>query len=785
MISNTPPTIGTRMPRVEDAPLLRGTARFVDDLHLPGLLHGAFTRSPVAHGRLRGIDTSRTHGMAGVHAVLAYADLRPLLTCDRIPLAIPASAIRRHVDPIMLAHDELCYVGEPIALVVARSRYIAEDAAALIEFDIEPLPVVTDPCAGLAAAAPRARLDCTDNLVAQHRIDYGDVDHAFAGAACCISERFRLHKGGGHSIETRGIVVRFDTVDELLTVWSNTQMPHRARNVLAQSLGLGEHQIRVVVPETGGGFGSKAVFHPEELAVPAASLLLRRPLKWIEDRRENFVAAAQERDQVWDVEAAVAADGRLLAIRGKLFHDHGAATPYGVALPFNAATNLVGPYVLPAYRCEIALCLTNMAPAAPTRGAGRPQGTYVMERLLDRIAAALDLTRDEVRRRNLIKPDAMPCQTPIIERDGGLMTYDSGNYPESQRRALAASGWTDFPARQAAARKAGRFIGIGLANYVEATGRGPFESAALRIGPSGKVIVATGATAQGQGTRSMLVQLVREVLGVRADDIVVTAGDTAGIPLGFGAFASRQAVTAGNATYLAAQEVRAKALRAASEILETAPDDLELSDGVVQVKGVPTLGKSLGEIARGLGGLPGYPLPAGMAPGLAATIDFQPSALTYCNGTHVVEVEVDVDTGAVKLTRYVVVHDCGRMINPMMVEGQVFGGVAHGIGAALFEWTHHDGEGQPQTVSYGEYLLPTSEVVPPIEIHHMESPTPLNPLGVKGAAESGTIAAPAAIASAVEDALAPFGVRVGDLPITPERLCGLLRAVTPSSRRLP
>jgi carbon-monoxide dehydrogenase large subunit len=777
------PLFGRSMPRIEDVPLLRGAARFVDDIALPGLLHVAVLRSPIAHARLRAIDTAMAPAVAGVHAVLTYANLRPLLTGDRIPLAIPTGAIRVHVDPYPLVHEEICYVGEPIALVIAETRAIAEDAAALIEIETEPLPAVLNPCAGLEPGAPRARLDCPDNLVACHLIDYGDVEGAFAKAEHRFAERFRLHKGGGHAIEARGLVARFDPVDGVLTAWINTQMPHRAKSVLVAALGLVEHQVRVIVPDTGGGFGPKAVFHPEELAVPAAALLLNRPLKWIEDRRENFSADVMERDQDWEVEAAVDAEGRLLAIRGRLCHDHGACTPYGVALPFNAGTNLVGPYVLPAYRLEIALCLTNMVPVAPTRGAGRPQGTYVMERLLDRIAATLGLTRDEARRRNMIQPAQMPYAIPIKQRDGATMTYDSGDYPESQRRALAAAGWDDFPARQQAACKQGRFMGIGLANYVEATGRGPFESAALRIGPSGKVVVTTGATAQGQGTQTMLAQLVRDVLGVRPDDITVIAGDTASSPLGLGAFASRQAVTAGNAIHLAAVAVREKAIRAAAELLEAAPDDLEVKDGAVQVKGVPQMRRSLGEIARVLGGVPGFALPGGMAPGLAAAIDFQPPALTYCNGTHVVEVEVDVETGAVRIMRYVVVHDCGRIINPMLVEGQVLGAVAHGIGATLLERMRYDADGQPQTVTYGDYLLPTTDSVPRIEIVHMETPTPLNPLGVKGAAESGTIAAPAAIASAVEAALAPFGVRIADLPITPDRLVALILAGRRETRR--
>ncbi len=634
---------------------------------------------------------------------------------------------------------------------------------------------VLDPVDALAPGAAKARLDCPDNLVARQRIDYGDVDAAFAAAAHRFKEHFRLDKGGGHSIETRGVIAEFDAADGMLTVRANTQMPHRAKSVLAAALGLAEHRVRVVVPTTGGGFGSKAVFHPEELALPAASMLLGRPIKWIEDRRENFIAAALERRQDWDVEAACDDHGRLTAIRGRLCYDHGAATPYGVSLPYNAATNLVGPYVLPCYRLEILLALTNLAPAAPTRGAGRPQGTFVMERLLDRIAERLSLPREEVRARNLVPASAMPYRTPIVQRDGSAMTYDSGDYPESQRRAMAASGWADFPARQEAARRAGRWLGIGLANYVEATGRGPFESAIVTVGPSGRIAVATGATEQGQGISSSIAQIVSAVLAVPLDRIAVIAGDTAATPLGMGAFASRQAVTAGNAIYLAASAVRDKALAAAAAMLEAAPDDLELVDGRVRVKGAPQMSRSLADIARALGGLPGMALPAGLTPGLAAARDFQPPSLTYCNGTHVCEVEIDRDTAAVRLTRYVVVHDCGNMINPAAVEGQVHGGVVHGIGATLYEWMRYDGDGQPQTVTYGDYLLPTADLLPPIEIHHMISPTPLNPLGLKGAAESGTIAAPAAIVSAVENALAPLGIVVRELPLTPARLHVLIR----------
>ncbi len=767
---------GRSVLRVEDHKLLRGAGRFVDDIAIPGVLHAAFARSPVAHGVVRRIDAAAARALAGVHAVLAYRDLRPLMTCDRIPLALPSAAIRFNVEPAWLADGEVCHVGEPVAMIVAASRRVAEDAARLVELDIESLPAVVDPFAALAPGAPRARRDCPDNLVARTAIAYGDIDHAFAAAAHRIVERFHLHKGGGHSIEPRAVAARYDSAEETLTVWDGTQMPHRAKAVLVAALGLAEHQVRVIAPDVGGGFGPKAVFHPEELAVPAAAMRLRQPVKWIEDRAENFIATAAERNQVWEAEAAFTADGRLLGIRGRLWHDHGATTPYGVALPYNACTNLIGPYVLPAYHIDILSCMTNMPPGTPTRGAGRPQGTYVMERLLDRAAAACGIARDEIRRRNLIPPEKMPYPTPVPQRDGGAMVYDSGDYPECQRRALAAAGWAEFPARRAAARQEGRRLGIGLCNYVEATGRGPFESSAVRIGPSGRIVVTTGATAQGQGVKTMLAQLAADVLKVDPAAIHVVDGDTQASPLGLGAYASRQAVTAGNAVHRAAEMVAEKIRQTGAALMEVAPEDLELADGAVRVKGVPGMKRSIAEIAHALAGVPGFALPGGLTPGLAAHVDFEPPSLTYTSGTHVAEAEVDAETGLVRLVRYVVVHDCGRVINPMMLDGQVLGGVVNGIGATLYEWMRYAEDGQPLTVNYADYLLPTVDTVPPIEIYHMETPTPLNPLGVKGAAESGTIGAPAAIVAAIEDALAPFGVVIRDLPVTPARLRALIEA---------
>ena len=766
--------LGSRVARVEDPALLRGRGRFVDDFHLPGMLHAAFVRSPHAHARIAAIDGAAPRRLAGVVAVFTLADLSPHVTTDHLPLGIPSAALLQSYDPGVLAGDEVRYVGEPVAVVIADDPYRAADAAARVAVDYRPLPVAADCRMALEPGAATAHSGAPDNAVARFTLEYGDCDAAFRSAPHVFGERLFQHKGLGQALECRGVVARHDPVDDVLTVWAGTQMAHRARDILVQLLGCGEHRVRVVAPHVGGGFGPKFIFYPEDAVIPLAAKLLGRPVKWIEDRREHFVAATQERDQHWDIEVAADDDGRLVAVRGTLIHDHGAYTPYGVNLPYNSATNFLGPYLLPNYRLEVVLAATNKVPVTPVRGAGRPQGTFAMERLLDRIAAELDIDRAEVRRRNLIPPERMPFVTRIATRDGAAMTYDSGDYPAAMAKALERAGYAGFEARRAAASADGRYLGIGIANYVEGTGRGPFESARVEVAPSGRITVATGATDQGQGTHTSLAQICGAALGVAAAEITVIAGDSAAIPLGLGAFASRQAVTAGSSVHIAAGEVRDKALRVAAHLLEASEADLELAGGRVRVKGVPDLSVALGDIARALAGVPGLALPGGMAPGLAAGANFAPDAITYCNGAHVAEVEVDPETGAVTIVNYVAVHDSGRLINPMIVDGQVAGGVVHGIGGALFERMRYDDAGQPQTTTLAEYLLPTAPHVPDIDIVHMESPAPGNPLGVKGAGEGGTIPAPAAVVSAVEDALRPFGVRIAEVPITPERIVELI-----------
>ena len=764
---------GQRIKRKEDPALLRGDGRFADDIQLPGMLHAHFVRSPLAHARITAIDTAEALALDDVVAIYTFADLLPYLTGERVPVEMPAPAIRHRIDPYVLAKDEVCHVGDPVALVIAESKQVAEDAAGIVWVDYNPLPACVDPRDALAADAPQVRTDVTNNLVAAFDVMYGEPDAVFARAPHVFKEEIQIHKGGGHALECRALVADYDPSRGYLTVWNSTQMPHRAQMIMARCLGMAEADVRVVPPDVGGGFGPKFVFYSEEVSVPLASKLLGRPVKWIEDRREHFTATTQEREQFWSVEVAADENGCLIGIRGDLVHDHGAYTPYGMALAQNSASNLLGPYKLPNYDLKVRMALTNLIPATPTRGAGRPQGTFVMERLLDRVARELKLDRAEVRRRNFIAADEMPYATPLATRDGKAMIYDSGDYPGAQEMVLEKSSYDDFECRREAALLEGKYLGFGLANYVEGTGRGPFESAVVRIGASGIVMIETGATSQGQGIETALAQIAAGEIGVALVDVKVSMGDTAVVPYGLGAFASRQAVTAGSSVFMAAQEVRAKVLMAASHMLEAAISDLEIVAGEVRIKGSDRL-LPIGDVAAALAGQPGYAIPGGLPPGLESRINFEVDSMSYCNGSHVCEVLVDPETGAVEIVRYVVVHDCGHMINPTLVEGQIIGGVAHGIGNALMERMVYGPDGQPLTANYGEYLLPTSPGIPRIEIFHMESPTPLNPLGVKGTGESGTVPAAACIISAIEDALSPFGVRICEAPMTPMATLKLL-----------
>ena len=590
--------VGHSIKRLEDRPLLTGAGRFVADLRFADMLEAAFVRSPHAHAELRAIDVRAAQQYPGVHAVFTLADLAPLLAQDRLPLQFRTAQLPPDITPLVLAKDEVAFVGEAVAVVIAQTRYIAEDAAALVAVDYRPLSAVSDCRQALAPGAPRVHSARASNLLTEFRQSYGDVADAFARAPRRASVKLKQHRGGAHSIEGRGAIAVYDDNEDRLTLWSSTQLAHEVRAFLMTLLRLDENQLRVVAPDVGGGFGAKFVMYPEEVTLAAAALLLRRPIKWIEDRREHFLAAVQERDQYWDLDVAFDNDGRLLGVRGEMIHDEGAYTPQGINLPYNASTALPGPYMLPAYQLDVRVAETNKVATMPVRGAGYPEGAFAMERLLDRIADELGLDRAEVRRRNLVPPEKMPYVSPLKTRSGSPVALDSGDFLGCQRMALDAIDYAGFAARQAHARAEGRYLGIGLGNGVKGTGRGPFESGIVRIGRSGRISVYTGAMPMGQGIKTALAQICAEQFDVAPDSVAVAAGDTAVIPYGQGGFASRQTVTAGSAVHLAAVAVRDKALKVAAHLLEVSVSDLELRDGRIEIAGAPGSGLTLARSRR-------------------------------------------------------------------------------------------------------------------------------------------------------------------------------------------
>jgi carbon-monoxide dehydrogenase large subunit len=767
---------GNRIGRLEDPALLTGRGRFIDDVRFPDMAQAAFVRSPHGHARILGLKREAALAIPGVHGIFAAADFAPHLKTDRLVVGLPSPSYRQDRNRPVLAAEETVHVGEPIAIVVAKNRYAAEDAAALVDVDYEILPATGDARAALLADAPPVHRGAEHNLLAEFDVGYGDVDAAFAAAPHVFHESLWQHRGGGHSIECRGAAARFDAAEDRLTLWSSTQTPHAAQRLLCDLLGWDETRVRVVTPDVGGGFGPKLIFYPEDVAVALAAILLKRPVVWSEDRREHFVATTQERDQYWEIAIAVDAQARILGIRGSLVHEHGAYTARGVNLPYESAQTVTLPYEVPAYRLNVKLALTNKVPVTPVRGAGQPQGAFAMERLLDRVARELGLDRAEVRARNLIGPEKMPYTKPLKSRGGLSVVLDSGDYPRCQAMAMEAIGWREFAARKDAARREGRYIGVGLANFVKGTGRGPFEPVTVRIHPSGRIHVASGACAMGQSTKTMLAQIVADELGGAMANITVTTGDTAAISMGIGGFNSRQAVLAGSSAHLAALRVRDKALQVAGKILDLPPDALEIDGDAVQVKARPKTQIPLAQLARAVAGVPGFTLPGGVSPGLEATEHFVRDEMAFANGSGAAEVEVDAETGRVRVVKFVIAHDCGRIINPMIVDGQIVGAVAHGIGNALYEWMRFDPQCQPLTATFADYLLIGSCETPSIDIRHWQSPSPLNPLGVKGVGECGVLPAAPAIMSAIEDALSPFGVRIARTPLTPPDIVALIAA---------
>jgi carbon-monoxide dehydrogenase large subunit len=765
---------GASVRRREDARLVTGRGRYVADVALPGMLHVAVSRSVHAHARIARIDATEARCRPGVVHVLLPSDVAAL---PRMPL-LPHPSLQAPVCPEILPQEIASYAGQPLALVVAERADQSADAAEALRVEYEPLPVVASLDDALRLDGPRVHPG--GNVVSRFTQGVGDPTGAFARADVVLRRRFRLHRGAGMAMETRAIAARWDADLGQITVWSTTQAPQILRRMLARYLGLPEHAVRVVTQDIGGGFGPKAIVYAEDILVPWLARTLGRPVRFVETRREHLLAVTQERDQWHDVELGLTREGHITALRDVFVHDCGAFVSWGLIVPLITSVSVPGPYRVPNYEVTFTAAYTNRVPVTPVRGAGRPQAVFVMERMLDLAAEHLGLDRVAIRAENLIQPHEFPYDVGLISRDGSPRRYDSGNYPECLRRAAEAVGWDAFAAERERARGEGRALGIGFALFVEDTGLGPYEGIRVRVDPLGRVFVFSGASSQGQAHETTLAQIVADGLSVPFDQVTVVPGDTAGIPYGVGTFASRVAVLAGASAVQAAAEVRKKALAVAADHLEAAPEDLILDDGRIAVRGAPGRGLRLGDVAAiATAPRPGYAVPGGMDPGLEAASYVHVMQSTYSSGAHAAVVEVDAETGAVRLLRYVAVDDCGAMINPMVVEGQVHGGIAHGVGNALHEKVAYDAAGQLMTATLMDYALPRASDLPALDVHHVVTPSPLNPLGVKGAGEGGTLPAPAAIANAVVDALRSTGVDVTEMPLTPERLWRLIRSATP------
>jgi carbon-monoxide dehydrogenase large subunit len=765
---------GARVRRREDPRLVTGRGRYVADVALPGMLHVAVARSPHAHARIVGIDAEAARRCPGVVRVLVPADVA---TLERLPLLVPHPSLTTPACAEILPQAIVSYPGQAVACVVAESAAEAEDALDALRVDYAPLPAVASMDDALRPDGPHVHPG--GNVAARHTQRVGNPADALGSADLIVRERFPLHRGAGMAMETRGIAARWDADLGQMTVWSTTQSPQILRRMLARYLGLAEHAVRVVTQDIGGGFGPKGIVYPEDILIPLLARMLGRPVRCLETRREHLLAATQERDQRHEVELGLTRDGRIVALRDAFVHDCGAFVSWGIIVPLITSVSVPGPYRVPSYEVTLTAVYTNRVPVAPVRGAGRPQAVFVMERMLDLAAERLGLDRLAIRERNLIQPHEFPYDVGLVSRDNSPRRYDSGNYPECLRRVAEAVGWHGFAAERERARAGGRAVGIGLALFVEDTGLGPYEGVRVRVDPRGGVFVFSGASSQGQAHETTLAQIVADGLSVPLEQITVVPGDTDGIPQGVGTFASRIAVLGGSSAAHAAAEVRKKALAVAAAELEAAPEDLALEDGRIAVRGAPGRGLSLADVARiASAPRPGYALPGGMDPGLEAAGYVRVPQSTYSSGAHAAVVEVDPETGAVRILRYVAVDDCGTMINPMVVEGQVHGGIAHGIGNALLEEIVHDATGQMVTGTLMDYALPRADDVPRLEVHHVVTPSPLNPLGVKGAGEGGTLPAPAAIANAVADAFRGCPVEIGEMPLTRERLWRRVRAAT-------
>jgi aerobic carbon-monoxide dehydrogenase large subunit len=771
--------VGASPKRKEDGRFVTGRGRYLDDVTMPGLLHAVFVRSPHAHARVSKVDGGAARGLAGVVAVWTLDDL-PELAEATVPPLVPEPTGRPYRHPIM-AGPRACHVGEIVAVVIAEDPYRAADGAEAVAVAYDPLPAALSPAAAVAPGAPRVNERWPDNLASVTTSAKGDAAAALAGAEVVVAARLAYPRVAGMPLETRGVLAAPDPIGGGLTVWTSTQVPFAVRTGIAPVVGLPEERIRVLVPDVGGGFGVKGHVYPEEILVPLLARRLGRPVKWAETRSEHCLTAAGDRDQVHEARIGLTRDGRILAIETAFTRDHGAAPTLGEAITLNTINHLPGPYRVPHYRGTGRNVLTHKTFAAAYRGAGRPEAAFVLDRLLDRAARRLGLDPAELRRRNLIRADEMPSPTGLTYRDGAPITYDPADYPAAFDRLLAALDYPAWRAEQAKRRGGPRPIGLGLCAYVEGTGIGPFEGADIRVDPDGTVFVHLGVCAQGQGHETTLAQIAADELGVPLAAVAVVGGDTSLVGYGMGTIASRVAAVGGPAVQRSAAQVARKARLVGAELFECAPEDVVLAEGRVHVRGVPGKSVSLGQVARAA--VRSRAVAEAGGPGLSACAFFYPDTVTWAFGVQGVVAEVDLETCRVSLLQLAAMHDCGRPINPVIVEGQLHGGIAQGLGSALGESLIFDEAGQLLTGTLMDYPLPRADEMPPLTVIHMDFPSAINPLGIKGVGESGVISPAAAVANAVEDALADYGIEIDTPPVTAARVFERLRATGKWPRR--
>jgi CO/xanthine dehydrogenase Mo-binding subunit len=761
--------IGSSPRRKEDQRLLTGHGRYVDDLAREGTLHLGVVRSTEAHARLTKVATAAARAMPGVALVWSAADLGT--TAPTMPTAYGATQKGRAWAQPVLARDVVRHVGEPVAVVVAETPYHLADALAAVTVAYEPLPALPTAESSLASGA-RVHDGWPDNTAIVVRGAMGDPERAMAGAHLVVRERLRHPRLSAVPIETRGAFAYRDRSSGVLVVSSSTQSPYSLRDVVATALGLPVEEVRVIVPDVGGGFGPKGPIYPEEILVAAAAHRLGRPVKWIESRRESLACMGHDREQNHDARIGFARDGTIVAVDAAFLADVGAYPLQGDGLTANTVNHLPGPYRVPHYRNTGTSVVTTKALNAAYRAAGRPEAVFVMERLMDIGARRLGLDPADIRRRNFVRPAEMPYRPGLTYKDGVAVTYDPGDFPAAFERALALFDYEGWRRRQKASAGGARRIGVGLACYAQGTGLGPYEGATVRVDPSGKVYVYIGVTAQGQGHATTLAQIAAAELGAAWEDVQVHAGDTAMFPYGMGTGGSRVAANSGPAVAQTAREVRERATRVAAEMLECAPEDVRIEQSRVHVVGMPHRAVSLGKVAHAA--VRSRALKATGEPGLHACTYFYPDTVTWAFGTQAAAVEVDVETCAIRLLAYAIVHDPGRAINPMIVEAQLQGGAAQGIGAGLMEEIVYDGGGQLLTGSLMDYAIPKADQLPALAVVLDEHPSTINALGIKGVGESGAIPGAAAIANAVEDAVADLGASIREVPVTPARLFAAL-----------